>query len=312
VSRIALSRIARTGGTGVVWLLLVVGCRAPILTVDDAVAFPGQLTRLAACVEREPILGLCHDIKQVPVAFDVNNSEVGSAKTGREGVAEVEHKLQPGTREYDARVLVDGRELHMSGRVYTWDQDRVIIAVDIDHTIAQTDYKGLLRSAESEDTSSPVEHSAETLSTLSQDFQIVYLTGRPRFMIDKTRTWLRQNGFPAGPVITSVRVRDLANPGAFKRQKLRELRAAWPKLLIGIGNQISDAGAYGVSGMLALVVPPKPGRVFDPHTLVFGDWEDVGRFFEVNLPTLTDAGALQDVIAGKQMLMRTLAAYGQR
>ena len=284
------------------------GCRAPVLTVDDAVVFPGANTRLGACVEREPILGLCKDVERVRVAFDVEGREVGDAKTNQDGVAEVEYELAPGLEQYEARTLVDGRELRTPGRVFTWDKDRVIIAVDIDHTIARTDYKGLLRT-NSADGSEPVEHSPETLNMLARDFHIIYLTGRPRFMIDKTRVWLRERGYPAGPVITSVRVRDMANPGAAKLRTLSVLRKWWPNLLIGIGNRAADAEAYSTNDMLSLVLPSKPGESAGHHAVVLPNWKAVDAFFTANREVLTDAARLKEAIAGREMLLRTIDQY---
>jgi hypothetical protein len=306
------SQTARRAAPLILGLLALAGCKAPLLSVDDAVVLPGEKTRLIACVEREPVLGLCKDVEQVRVHFDVDESEVGAAKTDEDGVAEVKHKLLPGTENYEARVLVDGRELRALGRVFTWDKDRVIIVVDIDHTIEQTNYKGLLRSPNSEDDSDPIKHSVETLKALAQDFQIVYLTGRPRFLIDKTRMWLRQEGFPTGPVITSVRVRDMVNPGEFKRRKLHELRKYWPNLLIGIGNQPGDADAYGANGMLALVLPSKPEQTFGPHAVVFRDWKQVGKFFGTNRAMLTDADALHEVIEGEESLLLPVPTFKKR
>lgn len=303
---------ARRAAPLILGVLAAAGCKAPVLTVDDAVVLPGEKTRLVACVEREPVLGLCKDVEHVRVHFDVGESEIGAAKTDGEGVAEVKHKLLPGTDNYEARVLVDGRELRTLGHVFTWDKDRVIIAVDIDHTIGQTDYEGLLGSASSEDDSDPIKHSVETLKALASDFQIVYLTGRPRFLIDKTRIWLRQQGFPAGPVITSVRVRDLVNPSEFKRQKLHDLRKSWPKLLIGIGNQPGDAEAYGANEMLTLVLPSKPEQSFGPHAIVFRNWKQVRKFFEANRAVLTNADALHDVIEGKESLLLPVPTFRKR
>lgn len=310
--RSTASQSARRAVSLLLGWLAAMGCRAPVLSVDDAVVLPGEKTRLIACVEREPVFGLCKDVERVRVHFDVDESEIGTAKTDDDGVAEVKHKLGAGSANYEARVLVDGRELRALGRIYTWDKNRVIIAVDIDHTIGRTDYEALLSSTSQEDGSDPIKNSVETLKALAQDFQIVYLTGRPRFLIDKTRMWLRHEGFPAGPVITSVRVRDMVDPSEFKRRKLHELREYWSNLLIGIGNQPGDAEAYGANDMLSLVLPSKPGQTFGPHAVVFRNWKQLGKFFDTNRAVLTRADALRKVIEGKESLLLPLPAYKKR
>ena len=205
-----------------VTLLLVAaaaGCQVPVLTVDDAVVIRGEKSRLAACLEREPVLWLSKDVENAPVRFYVDEQQVGETKTDEDGVAAVERKLDPELQRYEVRAWAGFQELQATGRVFSWERERVIIAVDIDHTIAQTDYQELL-SQRSADESDPVKHSVQALNALAQDFHIVFLTSRPRFLIDKTRTWLREKDFPAGPVITSVRIRDLVRPKEFKEERL--------------------------------------------------------------------------------------------
>jgi hypothetical protein len=295
-------------------LLLVgaaAGCQAPVLTVDDAVVMRGDKTRLAACLEREPVLWLSKDVEDAPVEFYVDEQRIGETKTDEDGVAAVERKLDPQVRRYEARAWAGFRELQATGRVFTWDRERVIIAVDIDHTIADTDYEQLL-AHHSEDDSDPIKHSVKALHALARDYQIAYLTSRPRFLIDKTRAWLREEGFPAGPVITSVRTRDLVQPGRFKSEKLHALRKAWPTLLIGIGNQSSDAEAYGANGMLTLMLPGKDGGDVGPHAIVFRDWKGLARFCEANRETLTSADRLKEAIKGERLLSQPVTPYKKR
>ena len=291
-------------------LLLVsaAGCQAPVLTMDDAVVMRGAKTRLAACVEQQPILWLSKDVEDTPVRFYVDDQPVGEAKTNGDGVAAIERKLDPSLKRYEARVFAGFQELQGAGRVFVWDRERVILAVDIDHTIAQTEYKGLL-AKNGEDDSDAVKNSVPALNTLARDFNIVYVTSRPRLLIDKTRAWLAEKGSPAGPVITSVRIRDLIRPEGFKAETLHALRKDWPTLLIGIGNRPSDADAYGENDMLALVLPTKAGGDFGPHTIVLRDWKKLSRFFEANRETLTSAAALKEVLEGDRLLARPVTPY---
>lgn len=292
-------------------LVLGAGCRAPTLIVDDAIRGPNGKTRLVAGVEREPVLAMGKDLEHVRVRFFVSEREVGDTKSDDEGVADIERALDAEVGQFEARAVVDGRELRAAGRVFAWDRQRVSIAVDIDHTIAQTEYEDLLDN-DQEEGSDPLKRSVSTLRRLAADFQILYLTGRPRSLLDKTRAWLREREFPAGPVITAESVRQMLRPGAFKQQKLRSLRNAWPRLLIGIGNTVSDAEAYGASEMLTLILSKEPGRDFGRHALVFKDWKALGRFFEANRDVLLDAERLKDAIEGKVMLLQTVPRYEER
>jgi phosphatidate phosphatase APP1 len=275
------------------------------------IVHPGEKARLVAFVEREPILGLGTDLARVRVTFHVGGQEVGDKKTDDEGWAETKCRVPAGSDRYEACAQALQQELRATGRLFQWGDERVVIAVDVDHTIAQTDYEELLVER-GEDGSDPVKRSAQTLRALAQDHHILYLTSRPRSLLDKTRTWLGERAFPDGPVMTAASVKQTLRPGNFKEKKLHTLRKDWPTLLIGIGNEPGDAEAYGANEMLALVLPGKGERNFGRHAIVFRDWKALARFFEVNRDTLADAAALREVIAGKRMLARPVPPYEKR
>ncbi len=294
------------------WTLLlpvmVVGCRAPVLRVEDAIVRPGEKARLAAFVEREPILGLGKDVADVPVVFLVDGQEVGRDRTNDEGSADTKVAVPADTGWYEARATVGAAELRARGHLYCWSDERVIVAVDIDETIARTEYDELLIERD-EDGSDPHKRAARTLRALAQDCHILYLTGRPRALLDKTRTWLGEHDFPSGPVLMSERKRDLLRPGNYKEKRLRALRKQWPTLLIGIGNEKTDAEAYGANNMLTLMLADKRPRGFGQHALVFRDWKALGQFLAANRAVLTSPGELKEVIAGKRQLLCALRPY---
>jgi hypothetical protein len=295
------------------WLLaaacgLPAGCGPPVLGVQDVLVRPGEKAHLAAFVEREPVLGLGKDLPGVRVTFHAADQELAADKTDDEGLATAKCRLPAGSQRYDARATAQDRDLQAAGRVFEWGDERVIIAVDIDQTIARTEYKELLATGE-EDGSDAVKRSAQTLRALAHDFHILYLTGRPRSLLEKTRLWLAERKFPDGPVIMAESVSQVLRPGNFKQKTLHALRKDWPTLRIGIGNRPSDADAYGANGMLPLVVPSKTERPFGRHALVFRDWKAVGQFFTANRDLLTSRHDLQEVIEGKKMLLRTVEKY---
>jgi len=293
------------------WLMLLAGCAAPVLSADDAILRPDGRTRLGAFVGREPVNGLRQDVSGVGVRFYVDGREVGSDRTDDEGLARVESVLPPGLQRYEVRAALDRRELSAAGRVFTWGAERVIIAVDVDQTIERTEY-GELIFEDGADPSDPLKRSAQTLRTLAEDFHILYLTSRPRFLLDKTRDWLRAHEFPDGPVITAARARAALRPGPFKRHMLRELRADWPTLLIGIGDKASDAGAYGANQMLALALARKRGGDYGPHTLVFRDWNALDGFFAANRAVLTSPAGVRAAVEGQPVLLRPVPPYRKR
>ncbi len=287
------------------------GCRNAVLSVDDALLRPSGKVRLAAYVEREAALGLRKDVERARVEFYADGRRLGEDRTDDEGQADVEGRPNPGAARYEARATVDGRELRTEGRIFEWIPERVIIAVDIDQTIERTKYRELILNG-SGDPSDPVKRSAETLRTLAGDSHILYLTSRPRFLLDKTRAWLHEHEFPDGPVVTARGVRESMRPGAFKGRMLRDLRDDWPGLLIGIGDRPSDASAYGANHMLALALANKQGKDYGPHAIVFGDWKALGSFFAANRATLTSVRGVKDAVAGKPVLFRPVLPYRTR
>jgi len=285
------------------------GCGPAVLSVSDAIVSPGEPVRLTAFVYRDTIRGVGQDIEGVQVRFNVDGRPAGSARTDDDGWASVQWALPVGgASRFEATATVDDRTIQAGGAIYTWDKDRIMLAVDVDGTLAETDYEDLIldrRDIESQ----PLPHAQQTLEKLSADFQVLYLTARPQYYIEKTRRWLRDCGFPNRPVFTAPRLRDTIRHARFKRRMLATLRRDWPNLLIGIGNKAADAQAYGASGMLSLIVRRVPDKDFGPHAIVLADWSAVSRFFDANAGALRDPDELTRAIRGKTMLLRPVVAW---
>jgi hypothetical protein len=279
-------------GLVVSWLAasVLTGCQRPKLSVDDVILQPGGGGRLVACVHDGPF-GIRQNYGDVGVRFFADNEEIAQDRTNQRGLAEARADL-PTVGAYEARARVAGHELSGSGRVFRWDPQRVCIAVDIDETIATTPVRTLLRGSGVDD-SRPIPRSVAVLQDLGRDYQLVYVTARSRFLLEKTRTWLVEQGFPDGPVVAARSIRELFRVESYKRRQIAALRAEWPNLLIGIGDRPSDAAAYDENGMLALALTDEHER-FGPRTVVFRDWDAVARFFAAHRAVLTDAARLRD------------------
>jgi len=295
---------------GIPWLVALAGCGGPVVSVDDAVMF-GDKLRLVAYVEKEPVLGLRRNVEDVEVRFYLNGRAVGDDDTDDDGRASIRIKHAPaGIGAFEARALVGGHDLRATAAVYRWHKDRTIIAVDIDDTIAETEYRQLILK-DRDKKSDPVDDSRKTLSRLARDYHIVYVTARPRFLLEKTRRWLADERFPSGPVVTARGLRQTIRPARHKTKMLRDLRDRWPNLLIGIGNNAADAEAYGANRMLCLIVPPKGDAVDDigRHAVVLRDWDAVADVFEQNRGVLTDPHEVARAVKGKRMLKLPLMRW---
>ncbi len=292
-------------------LLAAAGCGRPILSVDDAVLIAGQPVRLVAYLEREPMFGVRNGVENTTLAFRLDGTEAGSARTGSNGEAEIRVTLpSPDLRTFEARATVDGRELRGPGRIFDWRVPRVIVVADIDETLADTAYDDLL--FEERDTETrPLRGAVEAMREISRHGHIVYLTIRPRFLLEPTREWLRKYDFPPGPVITSVRLRDLVRQTEYKRRRLADLRQMAPNLLVGIGDTDVDAEAYGANRMLTLILhrDRDDEARYRPHVILLENWKSVAAFFDANRDILTDPARLRETIDRNGMLQRPLIPW---
>ncbi|HOQ84530.1 MAG TPA: PepSY domain-containing protein [Phycisphaerae bacterium] len=172
------------------------------------------------------------------------------------------------------------------------DANRPGIIVDIDETISITDYPTLVFGIGHDD-SKPYENAREVLASLSEQFDLVYLTSRPQWLAGETHEWLAKQQFPPGKVLTTARMVDVYWPGSFKKRAIGALRHTSPTLLIGIGDRHTDIEAYVANNMLALVVHPRRGVKYHPDAIILQDWPAVQAFFEEHKQTLCDPDALR-------------------
>jgi len=136
------------------------------------------------------------------------------------------------------------------------------------------------------------------LNRLANDCQVVYITGRPRFLWEKTQRWLDRNGFPPGPLVTAPNMRQCILQASFKRKELASIRETWPGALVGIGDRGADIHAYGQNGMLTLLVGGTPHVDAKRHMYRFENWQSLCDFCVAN----------QDVLANPQRLQAALGS----
>lgn len=271
-------------------------CGPATVSLDDALidSATGRAT-LVAYVERAGALGLGSGVANRSVEFQIDRKAIGSAITDAEGRAQIVVSLPHSTARRVAAIASPYDDsVSASARCFHWSRERTIIAVDVDHTISDTEYESLLLKPRDEE-SDPISGSRKALRTLSRDFHILYLTARPRGLLDKTRAWLDEHEFPAGPVLTSAKTSDVIAQTGFRRRALADLRGQWPNLLIGIGDRGGDARAQAANGMLSILIrddDDKPTGEMPSGTLIFEKWKHAVRFIERHHSTLADPEAL--------------------
>lgn len=288
----------RRGALIAILILPAAGCGPVRLTVDDAIISPrDNKLHCVAYLQREPIFGIRHFSPGSGIEFKLGDQVVASARTSATGCAETYASYpQGGATRLDAVADVLGTKYRGSASVFEWDDHRTIIVVDIDRTIARTDFDHLVLRDGADERSTPLAGSRRTMEMLARDCRFIYVTARPRFLLEKTRMWLEDEEFPPGPVIASPGLREAIQRTEYKLEVLAQLRKLWPTLLIGIGNSESDAEAYEKSGLLTLLVNQKRTETILPKTYGFRNWKALARFYEANRELLSDPAKLSEAV----------------
>jgi hypothetical protein len=283
---------------GAAWLLP--GCVAPTLTIEDVAILPDQPTLVTVYLEREVFPGFRDGVENYPIEFIVDDEVIAEIRTNENGSATLKRKLDLSPdASIRARTIAFPLRLESSARVYRWQADRTIVMVDIDDTVAHPDYDDLFFDAVDKD-SHPVAGSHAGLNALAEHFHIAYLTGRPRFTLEKTHAWLETHGYPDGPVYTAEGFGEAIRHPEFKKDKLDALKSTWPNLLIGIGDRVTDLEAYDRFALLPLLCRPwdneQQRERYGRNGLAFDGWSSLVNFFDANGATLRDPGELNKTL----------------
>ena len=281
----------------VLTVLLLGACSKPYFEVDEAVRFEDGTTRFVAFAQQKRGW-LLDGVEDVDVSFHVDGKQVASGVTDERGFTKAIGAVDTQADSFEARAEIAGETYTHDGDLVTWRRDRVIVVCDIDSTISQTSLAALFFD-KIDETSMPIPDSSEALTELAPDFQILYVTARPRFTLPKTRQWLVQHGYPPEPVVTSLAPRDALGQTSYKTRTLNSLRKHYRNLLIGIGNTDIDAASYTSHDMLVILVQPKEPVGRDGDVLRFQSWRQIRAFFAENHSVLRDPEKLRAAMRGE-------------
>lgn len=248
--------VLAAGGCGTQWVLL--GTEGEYLfTAFDALALPGEAVTLRARLQAGDFL---MSRPGHVVRFLRGGRLFKAAETDAAGVAAVTFTPDaPGDYHFTAEVSASGfadelpgpQELLAACRA----PDAPIVVVDMDRTLVASGFDRVLIGAPE-----PMAKSPAVMTRLAGRYTVVYLTHRPDYFGPKSKAWLRQYRYPAGPVLLSSLGGFLSGSGAFKADMLGELRQRFRKIEMGIGDKVSDARAYhdnGLKAFLIIQVDPK-------------------------------------------------------
>lgn len=137
-----------------------------------------------------------------------------------------------------------------------------VVVTDIDGTLTTDD--GQLLSQISDESYVPKLMGAGALLTQTwamKGYQVIYLTARPHVFRNETRAWLRDLGFPPGPLITA---KDVSDAAPYKTEWLQRMLTTFGWTAVAAyGNADTDITAYenaGIPKALTFIVGPLAGN----------------------------------------------------
>lgn len=259
--------------TAVVSLALLAGCGTQgallgsdgnyVFIVQDALTRPGEPVRLSARLEEGDLLqGRAGWV----IRFHREGKLFKAAATDEDGVATVLYTPDaPGQTRFVASVspmgLKNSPPRTRSFTVYARPAETPIVLCDLDKTIVATGFETVLMGDPK-----PMEDSAKVLHRIAEKHQVVYLTHRPDYFSEKSRTWLWENDFPRGPVLLASVSGFLSGSGTYKTKAIRRMQEQFTNIQAGVGDKVSDAAAYHDTGLRSfLIVQPPEGDKAEPY-----------------------------------------------
>ncbi len=183
--------------------------------------------------------------------------------------------LGAGQHEVRAVVLGDGTEAVTSLWLLPRGTHVVITDVDGTMTTADTELFQELLDGDYVPTAYP-DAQALTHAHVARGHVVIYLTGRPYWLLAITRGWLTNRGFAPGPVHVTDSNTDIlpteGSVGAFKTSWLEGLVAQGYEIDLAYGNATTDIYAYNNLGLESWIIGPHAGEA-GTHA-VTGAWSD--------------------------------------
>jgi len=234
------------------------------LGTDDGVVFyafdtltePNQPVELTARLRKVKYL---REISDVILEFSLDGQPVGTVTTDDEGSATLRW-TPPAAGDYEFSVKIlripEGMDLRLLDTpavpllAGVRDKQTPFVVIDLDHTVVDSSFFRVLIGG-----GKPMAGSAAVTSQIASKYTIIYLTHRPDLLTRTSKSWLRKNGYPLGPLLVSRLSQTIEPSGQFKTARIAELKKNFPNIKIGIGDKLSDAQAYVDNGMTAYLIP---------------------------------------------------------
>ncbi|HEY5935929.1 MAG TPA: hypothetical protein VIU61_14875 [Kofleriaceae bacterium] len=152
-------------------------------------------------------------------------------------------RLAPGMRDLMAYVPGDGSEVRFLA--YVAAKDEQVVVTDVDGTLTESEHAIVGEVISNKQ----IDHRWNAPAALQRSKRpIIYVTARGDQLTETTRQWLREHGFPRGPLRLAPQL--LVRPGQPQLEfKVRTLRALGVPIVAGIGNRATDIASYREIGL---------------------------------------------------------------
>jgi hypothetical protein len=221
----------------------------------DLIASTSQGSRLAA---KFTYGAISKDLQDEDVRVFVDDCtgwvELGDFATDSDGQIAVDVPMPLGTGVYDVMFQVLGDRSLTSASLWVLPRGTHITVTDIDGTLTVTDRELFQQIFDGSHVPGSRPEAVELTHAHAERGHIVmYLTGRPDWLTNKSRDWLRDLGFAPGPLrVTDSNTQILpveGSVGDFKKTVLADLIAAGYLLDFAYGNAATDIYAYLGAGL---------------------------------------------------------------
>jgi hypothetical protein len=254
-------------------MAVLAGCGGEhTLTVPDAVTPSGDDAPVVLRLQRNDFFVLDLPVEQAPMRLRVGDGIERGAYTDKLGYAgtTVPVPREPGvyTVQVDHQNSEYGDEVHGTGRVYVWQKDRPIVAVDLDCV--------------------PMGEAAVAggLSKLSRQANIVYFTRERVARHEQLHQQLKNGGFPDGPILLWKRQKWHIERGKWGIptievetrlvSELDEIRNTFPLLRTGVAGCPLSARTFREAAMRTVVVGDVSAPEGEGPLIRLPDWGEVG------------------------------------
>lgn len=227
--------------------------RGYLFTGYDRLALPGEEVQLKTRIQAGDFL---QDQPGLVVRYYHDGELYRATETNDEGVAQVAFTPEkPGDYIFRAEVsavgLPDTPPKPLDILVACRESDAPMVVIDMDKTLVASGFHRVIAGDPE-----PMEGSVEVVSRLANRTTIVYLTHRPEYFGPKSKQWVRDNGYPRGPMLLSSVGGFVKGSRAFKSERLAQLGKRFKALEVGVGDKVGDALAYHENDLQAYLIPP--------------------------------------------------------